>query len=88
MPHANDGNQPQAAECAYQCEICNNAVFSTFKACADHEEECAKRFAKGNEEEQTKPIPKPTAQKTEEKEQQDAVEAVLLLKTGAEEVDV
>ena len=28
---------------AFQCEVCNNAVFSTFQECAEHEEECARR---------------------------------------------
>jgi len=29
---------------AFQCEVCNDAVFSTFAECAAHEEECAKTF--------------------------------------------
>jgi hypothetical protein len=95
IPHEGPENPPPAAECAYQCEICNNAVFSTFKACADHEEECAVKHGKMlqpqdqlNEGDETKPPqPSPNTQKKEEKEQREAVEAVLRLKTGTEGSD-
>ena len=91
----NENNPPPpAAECAYQCEVCNNAVFATFKACADHEEECAKKHNEKVEgvdapqdhgEEKQTPKASPTTQKKEEKEKRDAaVEAVLKLKTGSE----
>lgn len=48
--HGVEENQNPQAECAYQCEICNSAVFSTFKECAEHEEECAKTHNKKDEE--------------------------------------
>lgn len=86
-PEGVDNQPPPAPECHYQCEVCNNAVFSTFKECADHEEECAKTNKKtedpGDGEEKA-PQPSPNTQKKEEKEQRDAVEAVLRLKTGTE----
>jgi hypothetical protein len=45
MPPAVPEEQPPA-ECAYQCEVCHNAIFPTFEECAHHEEECAKMHGK------------------------------------------
>jgi hypothetical protein len=82
MPPDGPKNQ-HVAECAYQCEVCNNAVFSSYKECADHEEECAKKHGNASQDQEEKPPPQPTpnTQKKEEREQKDAVEAVLRLKT-------
>ena len=97
IPNDRPETEPPA-ECAYQCEVCNNAVFSTFKECADHEEECAKKHGTASNEgrsmpqhqenNQTKQHPSPATKRQEETEQRAAVEAVLLLKTGNEAVDV
>ena len=39
----------QQRDFAFQCEVCNNAVFSTFQECAEHEAVCngAAEFAYG-----------------------------------------
>ena len=90
-PEGVENQPPPAPECHYQCEVCNAAVFSTFKECEEHEKECAKKKKEAEDqeddddkEEKAAPQPSPNTQKKEEKEQRDAVEAVLRLKTGTE----
>jgi len=66
-------------EFAFQCEICNNAVFNTFEECAAHEEQCVpRRFVMdavgyGHR-----------SQKAEADNRQQAVEAVMMLKEPIE----
>lgn len=37
---AQESERASPCDFAFQCEVCNNAVFSTFQECADHEEVC------------------------------------------------
>ena len=86
MPEGTTPREPPAAECAYQCEVCNNAVFSTFKACADHEEECAKKHGKGGKEEDVSlQTEEQKVSPTKKKEEKDKVEDA---KTGGEGTEV
>jgi len=46
VPQSPSHQQPghHNREFAFQCEVCNNAVFATFEECADHERECSMKL--------------------------------------------
>eukprot|EP00571_Detonula_confervacea_P010686 CAMPEP_0172308262 /NCGR_PEP_ID=MMETSP1058-20130122/8918_1 /TAXON_ID=83371 /ORGANISM="Detonula confervacea, Strain CCMP 353" /LENGTH=466 /DNA_ID=CAMNT_0013020641 /DNA_START=87 /DNA_END=1487 /DNA_ORIENTATION=+ len=85
---------------AFQCEVCSSAVFSTFQECANHEEECALNIVSSRKsarplddgspcnnkvsQQSYNMSPSLNNKKAEVEEQQQAVEAVMMLKNPIE----
>mmetsp|Transcript_11424 Transcript_11424/g.24366 ORF Transcript_11424/g.24366 Transcript_11424/m.24366 type:complete len:369 (+) Transcript_11424:338-1444(+) len=102
--YINWSSEHKLCDFAFQCEVCNKSVFSTYEECAKHEEECAKRVGDhhlpqmnqemltqepdwGNGEnyilDDTLRLSSENRE-CEKKEQQQAVEAVMMLKWPVE----